>query len=54
MRDSSNEFKDLDELKFSREQSFFDTSRAIKMCIAFLFVLSLFLSFHFREGTRFS
>jgi len=40
---------DLDELKFSREQGFFDKSLIVRALIATLFFLSLFMILHFRE-----
>lgn len=38
-----------DELKFSREQGFFDKSPAIRIAIGVIFTLCLFLFLHFRE-----
>lgn len=38
-----------DELKFSREQGFFDKSPAIRITIGVIFTLCLFLFLHFRE-----
>lgn len=38
-----------DELKFSREQGFFDKSPAIRIAIGTIFTLCLFLFLHFRE-----
>lgn len=49
MNDRSNELANYTELKFSRDQGFFDKSRGIKILIGFLFALSLFLLLHFRE-----
>jgi putative nucleotidyltransferase with HDIG domain len=40
---------DLNELKFSREQGFFDKSLSVRALIAFVFISSLFFILHFRE-----
>lgn len=37
------------ELKFSRDQSFFENSKSVKMAIGLLFMLALFGVLHFRE-----
>ncbi len=39
----------FDELKFSREQGFFDKSKTIRLLIGALFTLCLFMFLHFRE-----
>lgn len=49
MNDRSSEITNYTELKFSREQGFFDKSRGIRILIGVLFALSLFLLLHFRE-----
>jgi putative nucleotidyltransferase with HDIG domain len=49
MNDKSSELENYNELKFSREQGFFDKSIGIRLLIGFLSVLSLFLFLHFRE-----
>lgn len=49
MHDQSSELENYNELKFSREQSFFDKSSGIRWAIGFIFALSLFLILHFRE-----
>jgi putative nucleotidyltransferase with HDIG domain len=49
MRDMSTDQKNTSELKFSREQGFFERSRSISYCIAALFAFGLFLILHFRE-----
>lgn len=49
MNDSSSEQINSNELKFSREKGFFDTSLSIRCAIGLLFTLSLFLILHFRE-----
>ncbi|HEV8051309.1 MAG TPA: HDIG domain-containing protein, partial [Parachlamydiaceae bacterium] len=45
----SSEITNYTELKFSREQGFFDKSRGIRILIGALFALSLFALLHFRE-----
>lgn len=49
MNDKSSEVTNYTELKFSREQGFFDKSKTIKLLIGAFFVLSLFAILHFRE-----
>jgi len=49
MNDSSGEQGNNNELKFSREQGFFDTNIAIRIGIAAIFMISLFVMLHFRE-----
>jgi putative nucleotidyltransferase with HDIG domain len=49
MSDRSSEVTNYTELKFSREQGFFDKSRGIRILIGILFGLSLFLMMHLRE-----
>lgn len=49
MNDRSSEITNYTELKFSREQGFFDKSRGIRILIGILFALSLFALLHFRE-----
>ncbi len=49
MDDRSSELENYNELKFSREQSFFDKSQGIRWFIGSAFVLCLFLLLHFRE-----
>ena len=49
MHDRSSEVINNTELKFSREQGFFDKSQGIKFLIAFIFLVSLFAVLHFRE-----
>lgn len=49
MSDRSSEFKNYNELKFSKEQGFFDKSVGIKWLIGAVFALVLFLTLHFRE-----
>ncbi|MBA3815832.1 MAG: HDIG domain-containing protein [Parachlamydiaceae bacterium] len=49
MNDSSSEIENYNELKFSREQGFFDKSRGIRVLIGVLFILALFFVLHFRE-----
>jgi putative nucleotidyltransferase with HDIG domain len=49
MHERSSELEDYSELKFSREQSFFDKSLSIRWLIGIGFALSLFLILHFRE-----
>ncbi|MBA3237436.1 MAG: HDIG domain-containing protein [Parachlamydiaceae bacterium] len=49
MNDSSSEQINFNELKFSREKGFFDTSLSIRYAIGVLFTVSLFLILHFRE-----
>lgn len=49
MNDRSSEIENYNELKFSREQGFFDKSKGIRILIGVLFTLSLFAVLHFRE-----
>ena len=49
MSDRSSELENYNELKFSREQSFFDKSSAIRWFIGISFVIVLFAILHFRE-----
>lgn len=49
MNDRSSEIENYNELKFSREQGFFDKSKGIRVLIGILFALSLFAVLHFRE-----
>ena len=49
MNDRSSEIENYNELKFSREQGFFDKSISIRLLIGLLFLLSLFAVLHFRE-----
>lgn len=50
MRDKSSEIDNYSELKFSREQGYFDRSLVVRGIIAALFTLSLFAILHFRES----
>jgi len=49
MNDRSSDITNYTELKFSREQGFFDKSRGIRILIGIIFALSLFALLHFRE-----
>jgi cyclic-di-AMP phosphodiesterase PgpH len=49
MSDRSSELENYNELKFSREQSFFDKSFVIRWLIGISFVIVLFVILHFRE-----
>lgn len=49
MNDRSSELKNYNELKFSKEQGFFDKSLGIRWLIAATFAFVLFLTLHFRE-----
>lgn len=49
MNDRSSALENYDELKFSREQGFFDKSPIIRLLIGGILTLVLFLAFHFRE-----
>lgn len=49
MHDRSSELDNYNELKFSREQSYFDKSRGIRWLIGIGFAFFLFLILHFRE-----
>ncbi len=50
MNDRANELKNDSELKFSREQGFFDKNNGVRWLIAGFFMLALFLFLHFREA----
>lgn len=49
MNDRSSEVINYTELKFSREQGFFDKSKEIRFLIGLIFAFLLFLILHFRE-----
>lgn len=49
MSDRKNDLEDQQELKFSGQQGFFDTSKTIRYLILFIFAVLLFLFLHFRE-----
>lgn len=49
MTDNPSHQEDLNELKFAREQGFFDKSLGIRWMIALVFMFCLFLFLHFRE-----
>jgi len=49
MGDKVSEFENYNELKFSREQGFFDKSLSIRILIGCLFSLALFGMLHFRD-----
>lgn len=49
MSDRSSEFINYNELKFSKEQGFFDKSIGIRWLIGISFAIVLFLTLHFRE-----
>lgn len=49
MNDRSSDLENYNELKFSREQGFFDKSLSIRLMIGFVFTASLFAFLHFRE-----
>lgn len=49
MNDRSSEIANYTELKFSREQGFFDKSKGVRILIGIFFTLSLFTILHFRE-----
>lgn len=49
MDDSSSEIENYNELKFSREQGFFDKSKGVRVLIGVFFILALFVILHFRE-----
>jgi cyclic-di-AMP phosphodiesterase PgpH len=49
MNDRTSDLLNYSELKFSREQGFFDKSLAIRFLIGLLFAMSLFALLHFRE-----
>ncbi len=50
MPDRTSELENTSELKFSREQGYFDRSLVVRGVIAALFALALFLILHFRES----
>lgn len=45
----SDQASDQEELRFSREQGFFDKSPTIRLLVGFAFALSLFIFLHFQE-----
>lgn len=47
--DDKSSVLNYDELKFSREQGFFDKSLSVRLLIGLVFTLGLFLILHFRE-----
>lgn len=49
MNDRSSELENYNELKFSREQGFFEKSVVIRSLIALLFIICFFAFLHFRE-----
>lgn len=49
MNDRSSEIVNNTELKFSREQGFFDKSIGIRLLIGLIFIVALFAILHFRE-----
>jgi putative nucleotidyltransferase with HDIG domain len=49
MHDRTSELENNHELKFSREQSFFDKSLGIRLAIGLAFIVCLFAILHFRE-----
>lgn len=49
MKDRASESNPLNEIKFSREQGFFDKSVGIRWCIGLAFAICLYLFLHFRE-----
>lgn len=49
MNDRSSELENYNELKFSREQGFFDKNVGIRLLIGFFFIISFFALLHFRE-----
>lgn len=49
MNDKTSENINNTELKFSREQGFFDKSVGIRILIGFIFLMALFAILHFRE-----
>lgn len=48
--DQSNQDKELEELRFSRAQSYFDKNKGLRSCLIFIFAVALFLMFHFRQA----
>lgn len=49
MNERSSEFENYNELKFSREQGFFDKNLGIRLLIGLIFTIPLFVILHFRE-----
>lgn len=49
MNDRTSNFTNYDELKFAREQGFFDKSPSIRLFIGIIFTVALFFFLHFRE-----
>ncbi len=49
MKSTNGQYDSHQELKFSKEQGFFDKSLGIKFVIGAIFAISLFLVLHFRE-----
>ncbi|MBA3957743.1 MAG: HDIG domain-containing protein [Parachlamydiaceae bacterium] len=49
MNERTSEIENSHELKFSREQGFFDRNLGIRIAISILFIIALFLVLHFRE-----
>lgn len=49
MNERSSEFENYNELKFSREQGFFDKNLGIRLLIGLIFTIPLFVLLHFRE-----
>jgi len=49
MNDRSSELENYNELKFSREQGFFDKNLGIRLLIGLIFTIPLFAILHFRE-----
>ncbi|CCB87364.1 MULTISPECIES: HD family phosphohydrolase [Parachlamydia] len=49
MNDQSSELENYNELKFSREQGFFDKNLGIRFLIGLVFMIPLFMILHFRE-----
>lgn len=49
MSDKASAVENYNELKFSREQGFFDKSLTIRIIIGILFTIALFMVLHFRE-----
>ena len=47
--DPSSGLKNRAELKYARERGFFDKSRGVRLIIALIFVVGLFLFLHFRD-----
>lgn len=49
MNETPSDVENYEELKFSREQGFFDKNLVVRLCIALAFAFSLFVFLHFRE-----